>query len=62
MINTIYGQQDESNLNKVEGVIDNETEYTTWTEYRNASGEVVHRSAHVTVKVGTVSGAAVGEI
>ena len=40
---------DDSLLVKTEGVKDNEDERTTWVEYR-LGGEVVHRSAHVTLK------------
>lgn len=40
---------DESLLVKVEGVIDNDVEYTTWYEYR-LDGKIVKRGAHVTVK------------
>jgi hypothetical protein len=40
---------DDSLLEKREGDIDNENETTTWTEYW-LEGELVHRSAHVTLK------------
>ena len=40
---------DTSQLEKREGVLDNDNEYTTWTEYW-LDGELVHRSAHVTLK------------
>jgi hypothetical protein len=40
---------DESLLEKKEGSIDNDNEYTTWVEYW-LDGELVHRSAHVTLK------------
>ena len=40
---------DESLLEKKEGFVDNDNEYTTWVEYWLA-GELVHRSAHVTLK------------
>jgi hypothetical protein len=40
---------DESLLEKKEGSIDNENEYTTWVEYW-LNDELVHRSAHVTLK------------
>lgn len=51
LINTIYGAMDETQLIKVEGTIDNENELTTWVEYYiSGSDEVVHRSAHVTLK------------
>lgn len=40
---------DESLLEKVEGSVDNDHEYTTWVEYW-LKGELVHRSAHVALK------------
>jgi hypothetical protein len=40
---------DESLLNRKAGVVDNENEYTTWVEYW-LEDELVHRSAHVTLK------------
>jgi len=40
---------DDSLLTKKEGTVDNENEYTTWVEYW-LDGELVHRSAHVTLK------------
>jgi hypothetical protein len=40
---------DDSLLEKQEGSIDNENELTMWTEYW-LDGELVHRSAHVTLK------------
>jgi hypothetical protein len=46
---TTKGDMDESLLEKREGVVDNEDEYTTWVEYWH-EGELVHRSAHVTLK------------
>ena len=53
MINTTKGEMDESLLEKREGVVDNEHEYTTWVEYWH-EGELVHRSAHVTLKQAAV--------
>lgn len=49
LITTIKGEMDEALLEKKEGVVDNDNEYTTWVEYWLA-GELVHRSAHVTLK------------
>ena len=49
LVNTTKGQMDESLLEKKEGVVDNENEFTTWVEYWH-EGELVHRSAHVTLK------------
>jgi len=40
---------DDSLLVKKEGSIDNEIEATTWVEYW-LNDELVHRSAHVTLK------------
>jgi hypothetical protein len=40
---------DDSLLVKQEGSVDNEDERTTWIEYW-LDGELVHRSAHVTLK------------
>jgi hypothetical protein len=40
---------DESLLEKKEGFVDNDNEYTTWVEYW-LEGELVHRSAHVQLK------------
>jgi len=49
MITTTKGPMDESLLEKREGVVDNDNEYTTWLEYWH-EGELVHRSAHVQLK------------
>ncbi len=49
MIPTIYGEQDEATLRKVAGVSENDDEKTTWVEYWQGE-ELVHRSAHVTLK------------
>ena len=46
---TTKGDMDEALLDKKEGVIDNDNEYTTWVEYWH-EGELVHRSAHVRLK------------
>jgi hypothetical protein len=40
---------DDSLLEKREGTVDNDNELTTWVEYW-LEGELVHRSAHVTLK------------
>jgi hypothetical protein len=40
---------DESLLEKKEGSLDNDNEYTTWVEYWH-EGELVHRSVHVQLK------------
>jgi hypothetical protein len=49
LVTTTKGDMDESLLEKREGVVDNENEYTTWVEYWH-EGNLVHRSAHVTLK------------
>ena len=46
---TTKGNMDESLLEKREGTVDNDNELTTWVEYW-LEGELVHRSAHVTLK------------
>ena len=40
---------DESLLVRTEGVIDDDNEYTTWTEWR-LDGKIVKRGAHVRLK------------
>jgi hypothetical protein len=49
IITTTKGDMDESLLEKREGTVDNDNEATTWVEYWH-EGELVHRSAHVTLK------------
>ena len=49
IITTTHGDMDESLLEKKTGSVDNENEYTTWTEYY-LNGELVHRSVHVMLK------------
>jgi len=49
LVTTTKGEMDDSLLVKKEGSIDNENEYTTWVEYW-LDDELVHRSAHVTLK------------
>jgi len=49
LITTTKGLMDDSLLVKKTGGIDNDNEHTTWVEYR-LDGELVHRSAHVTLK------------
>lgn len=49
LVTTTKGEMDESLLEKKEGFIDNDIEYTTWVEYWH-EGELVHRSAHVSLK------------
>jgi hypothetical protein len=49
IVTTTKGDMDDSLLEKREGTVDTENELTTWTEYW-LEGELVHRSAHVTLK------------
>ena len=49
IVTTTKGEMDDSLLEKREGTVDNENELTTWVEYW-LNGELVHRSAHVTLK------------
>ena len=57
IVTTTKGEMDDSLLEKKEGVVDNNDEYTTWVEYW-LDGELVHRSAHVTLKKPTTYTAA----
>jgi len=49
LVTTTKGEMDESLLEKKEGFVDNDNEYTTWVEYWH-EGELVHRSALVELK------------
>jgi len=49
LIQTTKGAIDEALLVKKEGVVDDDIEHTTWTEYWIGE-ELVHRSAHVHLK------------
>lgn len=49
IVTTTKGEMDDSLLEKREGTVDNENELTSWVEYWS-DGELVHRSAHVTLK------------
>jgi len=53
-INGVRQMMDESLLEKTEGVVDNENEYTTWTEWR-LDGVIVKRGAHVKLKKNVVA-------
>lgn len=50
-ITTIYGLMDEDKLRKVVGSHENDNELAEWVEYYLGE-ELVHRSAHVTLKQG----------
>jgi hypothetical protein len=60
-VNTIYGEMDEDLLEKKEGSVDNDIEFTTWTEYW-LNEELVHRSVHVTLKTAPALFAEAAEI
>ena len=49
LVTTTKGDMDDSLLEKREGTVDNDNELTTWVEYW-LEGELVHSSAHVTLK------------
>ena len=49
LVTTTKGDMDDSLLEKREGTVDNDNELTTWVEHW-LEGELVHRSAHVTLK------------
>jgi hypothetical protein len=49
LVTTTKGDMDDSLLEKREGSMDNNNEHTTWVEYW-LEGELVHRSAHVSLK------------
>jgi len=55
LVTTTKGDMDDSLLEKLEGIVDNDNEQTTWVEYW-LDGELVHRSAHVTLKKTAVFG------
>lgn len=49
IVTTTKGEMDDSLLEHRTGNIENENELTVWDEYW-LDGELVHRSAHVTLK------------
>jgi len=49
IVTTTKGEMDTSLLENRTGTVDNNNEFTTWTEYW-LDGELVHRSVHVTLK------------
>jgi len=59
LVTTTKGDMDDSLLQKQEGFVDDDNEYTTWVEYW-LDGELVHRSAHVTLKKALPIGGEVG--
>ncbi len=66
-VNTTKGEMDDTDprLSKKEGGTDNEAETSTWVEYwmddANGVPELIHRSAHVTLKPQAAGGGAIGE-
>jgi len=55
IVTTTKGEMDDSLLEHRSGEVDNDNEFTTWTEYW-LDGELVHRSVHVTLKKPAVFG------
>ena len=49
LVTTTKGLMDDALLERKEGAVDDDNEYTTWVEYWH-EGELVHRSAHVRLK------------
>ena len=49
LITTTKGEMDDSLLERRDGFVDNDHEYTVWVEYWH-EGDLVHRSVHVTLK------------
>ena len=49
IVTTTKGDMDTSLLEHRSGEVENDNEFTTWTEYW-LDGELVHRSVHVTLK------------
>ena len=49
IVTTTKGEMDDSLLEKREGSVNNDNEYSEWVEYW-LDGELVHRSAHVRLK------------
>jgi len=59
IVTTTKGDMDDSLLEKREGTFEDDNELTTWVEYW-LDGELVHRSAHVTLKRSLPIGGEVG--
>lgn len=49
IVNTTLGPMDEAELEKREGVVEDEDGITNWIEYW-LENELVHRSVHITLK------------
>lgn len=54
VILTTKGMMDEALLEKREGEVNDEREHTTWVEYW-LDGELVHRSAHIRLKIPVIA-------
>jgi hypothetical protein len=59
IVTTTKGEMDDSLLEKREGTFEDDNELTTWVEYW-LEGELIHRSAHVTLKRSLPIGGEVG--
>ena len=59
IVTTTKGDMDDSLLEKQEGTFEDDNELTTWVEYW-LEGELIHRSAHVTLKRSLPIGGEVG--
>jgi len=63
LIDGQLGEMDESELVKTEGSHENDNEIATWVEYRLPGSDViVHRSAHVHLKIPLLSDAVAASI
>ena len=49
---TTKGMIPAADLVRTDGEVDSDNEHTTWTEWRDVTGEVVKRSVHVRLKKG----------
>lgn len=60
---TAVTQMDEADLLRLEGGFENEREIAAWVQYHlPATGELVHRSAHVHLKEILKAGSSVAEL
>lgn len=49
IVTTIYGEMDDSLLERTDGNYEDDNERTSWVEYR-LNGEIVHRSVNMHLK------------
>ena len=61
LVTTTKGEMDDSLLELKQGSVDDDIEYTEWTEYW-LDGELVHRSVHVRLKTSPTLSAEVASI